>query len=225
MTMKRIAITTSALFAAMLTAEAQFTNRSSVLDGSGTTSSGGSYTNISAAGQPGGIAVSSGGGYVNQAGFLNTFSIKPALDTDGDGLADEIDMDNDNDQITDETELAGTAFAPGTPTLLNVADSDGDGIPDGAEAIAGTNPTDVNSLLEIVAITNSAGSRFVTWQARGSNQKTYLVRSASTVFGPYSTIVFSNTVAGGLSPWYETFGTATDPAAGSNRFFAVEVLP
>lgn len=223
--MTRIATTISVLFAALLTAEAQFTNRSSVLDGSGTTSSGGSYTNISAAGQPGGIAVSSGGGYVNQAGFLNTFSLKPSLDSDGDGLADEIDMDNDNDQLADATELAGTAFSPGTPTLLNVADSDGDGIPDGAEAIAGTNPTDVNSLLEIVAITNAAGSRFITWQARGGNQKTYVVRGANSAFGPYTTVVFSNTVAGGLSPWFDTIGNATDPAAATNRFFAVEVLP
>lgn len=74
---------------------AQFTNRSSVLDGSGTIASGGVFTNLSAAGQPGGIAVSSGGSFVNQAGFLNTFFLKPGLDTDRDGIADEADLDND----------------------------------------------------------------------------------------------------------------------------------
>ena len=208
-----------------LHAGAQFTNRSSVLDGSGTISSGGSYTNISAAGQPGGIAVSSGGSYVSQAGCLNTFNLKPSLDTDGDGLVDEVDMDNDNDQLTDATELNGSGFAPISPTGVNVADTDGDGTSDGAEAVAGTNPTNANSLLEIVAITNAAGARFVSWQARGNNQKTYIVRGADTAFGPYNTIVFSNTVAGGLSPWFETLGNVTDPAAATNRFFAVEVLP
>ena len=214
-----------ALFASLLSAGAQFTNRSSVLDGSGTISSGGGYTNISAAGQPGGIAVSTGGSYVNQAGFLNTFSLKPSLDSDGDGLADEIDMDNDHDQLADATELAGSAFSPITPTLINLADTDGDGIADSAEAVAGSNPTDPNSLLEIVAITNAAGSRFITWQARGGNQKTYIVRGANTAFGPYTTVVFSNTVAGGSAPWFDAIGNAGDPAAATNRFFAIEVLP
>ena len=220
----RMHILLGALLCAM-TAGAQYTNRSSVLDGSGTRSSGGSLTNLSAAGQPGGIAESSGGGYVNQAGFLNTFSLKPSLDTDGDGLADEVDMDNDNDLLADAVELAGSAFSPVSPTGLNVVDTDGDGVSDSAESVAGTNPTNANAFLEILAITNAAGARSVTWQARGGNQKTYIVRGANTAFGPYTTIVFSNTVAGGLSPWFETVGNATDPAVDSNRFFAVEVLP
>ena len=107
-----------------------YTNTSSVLDGSGTMSSGGSFTNISAAGQPGGISVSSGGTYVNQAGFLNTFSIKPGLDTDGDGVADELDQDNDNDKLADTAEVAGSGFSPTAPTLVNIADTDGDGVMD-----------------------------------------------------------------------------------------------
>lgn len=209
----------------VLQTTAQFTNRSSVLDGSGTVSSGGGYTNISAAGQPGGISISSGGNYVNQAGFLNTFSLKPGLDSDGDGLVDEVDMDNDNDQLADATELAGSAFSPTSLTGVNVADSDGDGVSDGAEAVAGTNPTNVNSLLEIVAITNAVGGRSVAWMARGDGMKTYIVRGADTVFGPYSSILFSNTVTGGISPWFETTASIVDPATATNRFFAVEVLP
>lgn len=204
---------------------AQYTNRSSVLDGSGAKSTGGSFTNISAAGQPGGIAVSAGGGYVNQAGFLNTFSLKPTLDTDGDGLADEMDNDNDNDSLADATELAGSAFAPQSTTSPNVADSDGDGQSDAQEAVAGTNPNDVNAGLEFVAITNAAGLRHVAWVARGNNERTYIVRSAADVRGPYTSVVFSNTVAGGANPWYVVTNSVSDAAAATNLFFAVEVKP
>lgn len=214
-----------AFVAGAVSASAQYTNRSSVLDGSGTRSAGGSFTNISAAGQPGGIAVSSGGGYVNQAGFLNTFSLKPNLDTDSDGLADEVDMDNDNDSLADASELSGSSFAPVTATLPNVADSDGDGLSDAQEAVAGTNPNDLNAGLEFVAITNAAGQRHVAWIARGNNERTYVVRSATDVRGPYNSVVFSNTVAGGANPWYVVTNSVADAAAATNLFFAVEVKP
>ncbi len=59
---------------------AQYTNRSSVLDRAGSESSGGGYTNQGAGGQPGGIQESTGGSLVNQAGFLQTFILKPGLD-------------------------------------------------------------------------------------------------------------------------------------------------
>ena len=206
-------------------AGAQYTNKSSVLDGSGTRSAGGSYTNISAAGQPGGIAVSAGGTYVNQAGFLNTFVLKPALDTDGDGLADEMDNDNDNDALADQTELAGSSFAPATVTSPNLADTDGDGIPDAAESVAGTDPTSATAGFRILAITNAAGLRYVAWTARGNNERTYVVRSAPQVSGPFTTVVFSNTVAGGTFPWYAVTNAIGDATAATNLFFAVEVKP
>jgi hypothetical protein len=202
---------------------AQYTNRSSVLDGSGARSAGGSYTNLSAASQPGGIAVASGGGYVNQAGFLNTFFMKGGLDTDGDGLADEADLDNDNDGLADAGEIGGSSFNPATATAVNLADTDGDGAPDGWEALAGTNPQDLNARLELRAI--SRGSLVdLAWQARSN--KTYRVLYAADPRQPVTNLLTSLTATGPASPpWYETTGSASDPAAATGRVYAVEVQP
>lgn len=210
---------------AVSSAHAQFTNSSTVLDGSGTVSSGGGYTNISAAGQPGGIAESSGGGYVNQAGFLNTFVLKPGLDTDGDGLANELDQDNDNDQLGDAAEIAGAGFSPTSPTLVNVADTDGDGMADGFESVSGTDPNDLNAHLRFVAISNSASGRDVAWLARGNSERTYVVRTAPAPGLPLSTVIFSNTLAGGAAPWFAITTTLVHASASNTQFYAVEVRP
>lgn len=214
-----------ALLVSAFSASAQFTNRSSVLDSSGARATGASYTNVSAAGQPGGIQESSGGPWVNQAGFLQTFSLKPGLDTDGDGLADEVDRDNDNDGLADASEVEGSGFNPVSPTLVNLADTDGDGQLDGWEAAAGTDPNDLNLLLKLVAISNAPAGRGVAWLARGNNQKTYVVRASPDPRLPYNAVVFSNTVAGGLAPWFAVTNTITDPSAPQLQFYAVEVLP
>lgn len=203
---------------------AQFTNRSSVLDSSGTRSTGGGFTNVSAAGQPGGIATSSGGSLVNQAGFLSTFSLKPDLDTDGDGLADELDQDNDNDGLVDDTEIGGSAFTPTSATLVNLADTDGDGQLDGWEAAAGTDPNNINALLELIAISNSVSGRGIAWLARGNNEKTYIVRATTDPRQPYATVVFSNTVAGGIAPWFAVTTAIAHATASNVQFYAVEVL-
>jgi hypothetical protein len=205
------------------TAFAQYTNRSSVLDGSGGRSTGGVYTNLSAAGQPGGIAVTSGGPYVNQAGFLNTFFLRPGLDSDHDGLANEADPDNDNDGLADATENAGAAFSPTTVTDLNLPDSDGDGMSDLAESVAGTNPLDLNALLEIVRIQRSAGAE-VAWVARSN--KTYRVLYAAAPTQPVTNLLDTVTAtAFAAPPWYVLTNTISDSGAATTRVYAVQALP
>lgn len=98
-------------------------------------------------------------GFDNQ----NTGNILPTsnLDTDGDGVADNRDLDDDNDNIPDYYEFA-YGLAPLSPsdaaedtdndglsnldefaygTKANHSDSDHDGVPDGEEIAAGTDPT------------------------------------------------------------------------------------
>jgi len=210
------------LLLSVSTTYAQFTNKSSVLDGSGALSSGGAFTNISASGQPGGITETSGGNFVNQAGFLNTFILKPGLDTDGDGLADELDRDNDNDGLADLSEVGGSGFSPATPTQVNVADSDGDGIPDGAESVAGTDPANMNAFLEIIRITQTSGQD-VGWIARGG--KTYIVHARTNLLAGNFASIATNTAVGGVAPWFVVTNALTDVTAVETEFYAVEVLP
>lgn len=206
-----------------LCAWAQYNQPSSVLDGSGTRAAGSTFTNLSAAGQPGGIIVSSGGSYVNHAGFLNTFFLRPGLDTDGDGLANEADLDNDADGLADTTEIAGGSFNPVTATDVNLADSDGDGTGDGQEAVAGTDPRDLNAQLELVEISRGSSTR-VVWIARSN--KTYRVLSATEPGRPLTNLVAEVLVNGSANPpWYVVTGAVPDVSADLTRSYAVEVLP
>jgi hypothetical protein len=218
-----LAVALFCILAAANTSHAQFSNKSSVLDGSGTTSTGGTYTNLSAAGQPGGIAQSSGGGFVNQAGFLNTFFVKGSLDTDGDGLADEADIDNDNDDLQDGAELAGSAFTPATASGVNTADSDSDGMSDGREARGGTDPTNADNAFELVRIQTNGSTRTISFVARGNNERTYVVKAADSSYAQPTQVLFSNTIAGGTAPWYQVTNTLVDATASDARYYSVEV--
>lgn len=207
-----------------LAARAQVQQTASVLDGSGTLASGGPYSQISATAQPGGVAESGGDGFINRAGFLNQFILRPELDTDCDGLADELDGDNDNDQLPDWTELNGFAFKPCTPTLVNVADSDGDGVDDGAEAAAGTNPTDAEARFELVEINRMKSVCQLAWRARGNHEQLYVVRARTSLLGGGGpgTVIFSGTVSGGLAPWFVVTNAVFDATEDDTRFYTVE---
>ncbi len=214
----------AALLLGTLSAFAQYTNRSSVLDGSGARSTGGVYTHISAAGQPGGIRESAVGELVHQAGFLQTFSMRPELDTDGDGLADEADRDNDGDALMDVDELSGASFDPATATEVNLTDTDSDGASDGQESVAGTDPLNIDAVFEIVTATNSAANRTIVWTARSN--RTYSILYANPPALPLTNllaVVTNRDPASG--PWYVTTGTVADAGATTNRVYAVATGP
>jgi hypothetical protein len=196
---------------------------SSVMDGSGNRASAGALVNISAAGQPGGVRVSTGGTVVNYAGFLGTFSLQPTLDTDGDGLADEVDTDNDNDQVSDEDEISGLAYGLRATTDPNLADTDGDGVTDGEEQFADTNPRDITMFLHIIDMTRNP--RVLTWLARGGmSYRVYRLDDLMT--GPPGTYLDTVVAGGGVPPWYETTAGYLDtgPASPSTAYY-IEVTP
>jgi len=210
-----------------------YRNMSSVHDGSGRMSTntvnigGVDYYHVSAAGQPGGIATSTNGTIQNYGGFLQAVDIKrPNLDTDGNGVINEISQDNDGDGIHDLAEIEGTGFDPGTATEVNIADTDGDGVTDGHEAIAGTDPTNENAYLSIVSIdADDGGGKIVEWTARGDGNQQYRVLAATD--GDYSeptNVLTTTTVGGGVAPWYEVTTAFTNTPATSNRFYAIETL-
>jgi len=209
----------------------QYSNTSSVVNGFGGRSTGGSYSHVGAGAQPGGIAVSYengsanySGGKINRAGFLSTFVLFPHLDTNGNGIPDELDPDNDSDGLWDHWEVSGEKFNPLMPTNPNNPDSDNNGLSDFHEMVAGTNPQDANSAFQIVDIGPSGLNRAVTWNARGNNERIYVVKAINDSFDATpSVVIWSNTVAGGSAPWFGTTQTITDPNTDA-RFFAVEVI-
>ena len=208
--------------------EGQLTNHSSVMNGMGNGSSiastGGTFTNRSSGAQPGGVSVSTNGAMVNYAGFLGGFSLQPGLDTDGDGIEDELDNDNDNDAIPDGVELAGNAFDPGTATDPNIADTDGDGVWDGSEAAAGSNPTNENEFLHMVSVTPANG-REVSWQARTGKVYRVLYSEGEHAGTPTNVLMVSTGAPPGAGQWAVTTNTITDLSATNQRSFAVEIIP
>jgi hypothetical protein len=84
-------------------------------------------------------------------------------------------MDADQDGVLDRYET-GTGVYRGptdTGTFGWLADSDGDGIPDGAELLAGTNPVDATDVLAFAAVERLTDSRVrLRWMARPGRRYT-----------------------------------------------------
>jgi hypothetical protein len=108
-------------------------------------------------------------------------------------------------------------FSPvssGTILLNPSADSDNDGMSNGAEAIAGTHPLDANSVLQIISLTSS---NLLTWSSVSG--KTYQVHSATNLVGGFAPV---SGIVTGLAP---TASYQHTPPTNSGSFFKVRVLP
>jgi hypothetical protein len=218
-----------ALFAITVHAQ-EWRHLSTVHDGSGVMSDntveldGVAYRHVSAGGQPGGVFSSAGGDMVNNAGFLQAVDIKrPDQDTDSDGVIDELDLDNDGDGLHDLTEVEGSAFDPTTPTLVNVADTDEDGVSDHDESLAETNPRDREAFLRITSIRNESDEVVLNWTARGGKQYRVLSADDSHTY-PFPNVEDTVTAEGGDAPWFETTGRFTNETPVEVKTYGVEVV-
>lgn len=199
---------------------------STVHDGSGVMSTntvqfgGVNYRHVSAAGQPGGIFTNANGTLNNYAGFLQAVDIKQWNRTDIYGNPYELTQDNDVDGLTDVEEVQGSGFSPGTPTEVNIADTDGDGTLDGGESIAETDPRDENISLQILDVRNVGGNREITYMARGN--KLYHIRGNDGSYQYPTTDLGTDQEAGGVGTWLVRTNVYTDTAVMNARSYAIE---
>jgi hypothetical protein len=204
----------------------------SVCDSSGHSATSGTFRCVSAGGQAAGYTFSSGETLRHYGGFAGTSILSPALDTDGDGLANELDEDNDNDTLTDLQELNGTPWIPATVASdPNDPDTDADGFSDGDEAATGSDPTDADSGLWIVGISSDNTTNIVvSWQARSG--KSYCLERYDTLNNTVTTTRVDTVTAtdpSAVSPWHETtaYGFDIGILSGSttSAFYRVTLEP
>lgn len=169
---------------------AQVASTPAVFDMAGGVTVANQMTNVMAVGQSH-AGVSRNGRLVNYGGFIQSLLLKPRMDHDGDGLPDEVDLDNDNDSLEDSVEIDGSMFSPPIATGVNDPDSDDDGMVDGAEWIADTNPTNPASVLVITGLGRQEEGIRVEW-AGGIGARQYLLRKHSLTSMEAWTAIFTN---------------------------------
>ncbi|TAK93942.1 MAG: hypothetical protein EPO07_17465 [Verrucomicrobia bacterium] len=107
-----------------------------------------------------------------------------------------------------------SGISSGTILLDPSADNDGDGMSNGAEAIAGTNPLDANSVLRILSL--STGN-LLTWSSVSG--KTYQVHATPDLLTGFAPL--SGTITGlGTTATYLDAG-----ATNAQRFYRVKIAP
>ncbi len=121
------------------------------------------------------------------------------MDTDGDGLTDLEELLVIDDPATTFPGGSAAPLAPQFATNPNNPDSDGDGIMDGHEAAAKTDPWNDLDFLRISNLADIGTNRFVQWTSVIGVK--YRVEAATNIFGPYN-VVLTNLTAGDLVSGY-----------------------
>ena len=130
-------------------------------------------------------------------------------DSDNDGLPNYSDPDDDNDGLPDWWEALYGDLAPGV-------DSDGDGLTNLEEYLAGTHPGQINSALEITMLAMTGAQARVSWDTVA--EKNYRLQKSTGVQGGWQDVFFG-TALGSSQMVSDVVGTP------SNLFYRVELKP
>lgn len=109
----------------------------------------------------------------NAQAVVQTATIAPGTDSDGDGITDAWELTYTNTL---------TAFT-------TISDTDHDGMTDKQEALADTNPLDPNDLLEITSFTRSGTYNTLWWTSEPTRFYRVERRAAFDVASPWETII------------------------------------
>jgi len=142
-------------------------------------------------------------------------AVKAVMDTDLDGIEDEIDTDDDNDGIPDSPELA----RGGDPyeTSDAAADDDGDGFDAYHEYAADTDGSDDQSFLRVEAIEPGPSNGVeVLWDGR--KHVTYQLQHAPAVSGPWN-----NAGPTVRPPEHMATGVVVEAGSDTNVFYRLRV--
>lgn len=187
----------------------------------------GGYTSIGSLCPLGGEGMQSASFY-NHSGFAAGFILQPG--TAFSNLADEWNPDNDRDGLQDGEEImAGSSLynsdndsdglsdpdevkTYGTSPIL--ADTDADRMNDPQELVAGTSPTNRNSVLSVVCQPLPNGQKKLSWF--GVQGRSYTFQYADSLKTDWQS--YPSEIAG--SGAVISF---TDTEAASNRFYRVQV--
>jgi hypothetical protein len=127
-------------------------------------------------------------------------------DSDGDGLTDYEELSG-HDEAASTWQGTTTPLAPSYTSSENYPDTDGDGVDDAYEAMAGTNPRSDTDYFHILSIHKSAGGDAVTWSSVAGKQYS-LYMSTNMMSNPFLPVLMQTYVATGGTV------TATNNSAG-----------
>lgn len=110
--------------------------------------------------------------------------------------------------------------SPTDPRGARTADPDGDGLKNGDEFAAGTNPTDPESVLKLLTITPDSSGSKVTLGWRSAASIAYRIESAASVLGPWTQV--GDPISGAEGVTQRDIPSTPGQA---ERFFRIRVSP